>query len=79
MYKFQQWKEEFRWRKSQLGKDGMEQLSKLAIESELYCANDAIKRIYISDLGETKKAREWTLKRIKKKVTRAALVVSKGL
>ena len=32
--------------KSQLGKNGMEQLSKLAIESELYAPNDAIKGIF---------------------------------
>ena len=51
--------------KSQLGKNGMEQLSKLAIESELYAPNDAIKGIF-QILGETKKAREWTLKELKK-------------
>ena len=51
--------------KSQLGKDGMEQLSTLAIESELYAPNDAIKGTF-QILGETKKAREWTLKELKK-------------
>ena len=51
--------------KSQLGKNGMEQLSKLAIESELYAPNDAIKGKF-QILGETKKAREWTLKELKK-------------
>lgn len=51
--------------KSQLGKNGMEQLSKLAIVSELYAPNDAIKGKF-QILGETKKAREWTLKELKK-------------
>ena len=51
--------------KSQLGKNGMEQLSTLAIESELYAPNDAIKGTF-QILGETKKAREWTLKELKK-------------
>lgn len=51
--------------KSQLRKNGMEQLSKLAIESELYAPNDAIKGKF-QILGETKKAREWTLKELKK-------------
>lgn len=51
--------------KSQLGNDGMEQLSKLAIESELYAPNDEIKGTF-QILGETKKAREWTLKELKK-------------
>lgn len=51
--------------KSQLGMDGMEQLSTLAIESELYAPNDAIKGTF-QILGETKKAREWTLKELKK-------------
>ena len=51
--------------KSQLGKSGIEQLSTLAIESELYAPNDAIKGNF-QILGETKKAREWTLKELKK-------------
>lgn len=51
--------------KSQLGKGGMEQLSTLAIESELYAPNDAIKGTF-QIFGETKKAREWTLKELKK-------------
>lgn len=51
--------------KSQLGKAGMEQLSTLAIESELYAPNDAIKGTF-QILGETKKAREWTLKELQK-------------
>lgn len=35
----------------------------LAIESELYAPNDAIKGTF-QIFGETKKVREWTLKRI---------------
>ena len=51
--------------KSQLGKAGMEQLSTLAIESELYAPNDAIKGTF-QILGEMKKEREWTLKELQK-------------
>ena len=51
--------------KSQLGKNGMEQLSTLAIESELYAPNDAIKGTF-QIFGETKKVREWTLKELQK-------------
>ncbi|RHG78593.1 hypothetical protein DW243_17445, partial [Mediterraneibacter gnavus] len=51
--------------KSQLGKNGMEQLSTLAIESELYAPNDAIKGTF-RIFGETKKVREWTLKELQK-------------
>ena len=51
--------------KSQLGKNGMEQLSTLAIESELYAPNDAIKGTF-QILGEMKKEREWTLKELQK-------------
>ena len=47
------------------GKNGMEQLSTLAIESELYAPNDAIKGTF-QIFGETKKVREWTLKELQK-------------
>ena len=43
----------------------MEQLSTLAIESELYAPNDAIKGTF-QILGEMKKEREWTLKELQK-------------
>ena len=43
----------------------MEQLSTLAIESELYAPNDAIKGTF-QIFGETKKVREWTLKELQK-------------
>ena len=51
--------------KNQLGKEGMEQFSSLALESKLYAPNDAVKGKF-RILGETKKNREWTLKELKK-------------
>lgn len=49
--------------KSQLGKNGMEQLSTLAIESELYAPNDADKR-YISDFWRNEESKRMDVKRI---------------
>ena len=64
--------------KSQLGKSGMEQLSMLAIESELYAPNDAVKGTF-QILGETEKAKEWTLKELQKIYGQQWLVPKKYL
>ena len=56
--------EEIPFDKSQLDQDGIEMLSPLAVRSQLYAPNTAIKGKF-EILGEEEKARSWTLKELK--------------